>query len=216
MGTLSPGTGYRVLSPPQRVRRFMDCRSFRRNHVAFVDDTLPGVVLVQMERHRIECEACAAHDANVRRSLLLFRNNLPTIEPSADFSARLSARLAKEHQQNALPLPLFRGPNIQSFLAMSIGVIALGFAAVAAGDAVQREGVARLPAVVLRPEGVSLGVNAAVPAAPNAFVASVSTGMGVWPALLLVEEAQSRYADPDARARDGNVRAVSYTSRSAP
>ncbi len=196
----------------------MDCRSFRRNHVAFVDDTLPGVVLVQMERHRIECATCAQHDAEVRRALLLFRNNLPTIEPSADFSARLHARLEREQRLNALPLPLFRGPNIQSFLAMSVGVIALGFAAIAAGDAVQREGTARLPAVVLRPQGLPLGVNTAVPATPPAFVASVSTGMAVWPALLLVEEAQLRYAEGEGvgRGTQGSVRPASFTVRNAP
>ncbi|MEO7966766.1 MAG: hypothetical protein ABIT38_22940, partial [Gemmatimonadaceae bacterium] len=197
-----------------RVRHYMDCRSFRRNHVAFVDDTLPGVLLVRMERHRTECAKCAQHDADVRRSLLLFRNNLPTIEPSAQFSARLAARLQNEHRLNAMPLPLFRGPGLQSFLAMSIGMIALGFAALAAGDAVQRGGAVRLPAVVLRPQGLPLGVNAAVPAAPPAFVASVSTGMAVWPALLLVEEAQSRYADGDGSRQselEGSVRPASYT-----
>ena len=195
-----------------RVRSYMDCRSFRRNHVAFVDDVLPGVLLVQMERHRMECAGCAQLDADVRRSLLLFRNNLPTIEPSADFSARLAARLQNEHRQNSLPMPLFRGPGLQSFLAMSVGVIALGLAALAAGDAVERGGTARLPAVVLRPQGLSLGVNEAVPATPPAFVASVSTGMAVWPALLLVEEAQSRYANDEGSDRGiaGGVRPASY------
>ncbi|GJG85817.1 hypothetical protein tb265_09980 [Gemmatimonadetes bacterium T265] len=70
----------------------MDCSEFRRHHLAYVDDTLPGDVLVAAERHRVECAACGAHDTLVRRSLLLARN-LPTIEPSADFAARLEARL---------------------------------------------------------------------------------------------------------------------------
>ena len=70
----------------------MDCTDFRRHHLAYLDDTLPGDVLVAAERHRIECAACGAHDTLVRRSLLLARN-LPSIEPSADFTARLDARL---------------------------------------------------------------------------------------------------------------------------
>ncbi len=70
----------------------MDCTEFRRHHLAYVDDTLPGDVLVAAERHRVECAACGAQDTLVRRSLLLARN-LPTIEPSADFAARLEARL---------------------------------------------------------------------------------------------------------------------------
>ncbi len=70
----------------------MDCTDFRRHHLAYVDDTLPGDVLVAAERHRVECATCGAHDTLVRRSLLIARN-LPSIEPSADFSARLEARL---------------------------------------------------------------------------------------------------------------------------
>ena len=70
----------------------MDCREFCDQHVAFVDDTLAGIELVRMQRHLTECESCAKHDAKIRRALLLFRN-LPSIEPSADFSQRLEARL---------------------------------------------------------------------------------------------------------------------------
>src|SRR5215208_1855831 len=70
----------------------MDCREFCDQHLAFVDDTLAGIELVRMQRHIAECESCANHDAKIRRALLLFRN-LPSIEPSADFSRRLEARL---------------------------------------------------------------------------------------------------------------------------
>ena len=75
----------------------MDCTDFRRHHLAYVDDTLPGDVLVAAERHRVECAACGAHDTLVRRSLLI-AHNLPTIEPSADFSARLEARLRQARE----------------------------------------------------------------------------------------------------------------------
>ena len=70
----------------------MDCRDFQENHFAYVDDTLPGIELVGMQMHLLECEKCAKQDAAIRRSLMLFRN-LPTIEPSADFSARLQQKL---------------------------------------------------------------------------------------------------------------------------
>jgi anti-sigma factor RsiW len=72
----------------------MDCREFCDKHVPFVDDTLAGIELVRMQRHIAECESCAKHDARVRRALLIFRN-LPSIQPSADFSQRLEARLNK-------------------------------------------------------------------------------------------------------------------------
>lgn len=190
----------------------MDCRSFRRQHLAFVDDTLPGVDVVCMERHRYECESCARLDRDVRRSLLLIRNNLPAIQPSADFSARLARRLDDERRRAAAPAPLFRGPGMSGFLSMSIGVVALGLFAVVMRDGgaapSEASNVARLPSVVYRPNGVPLGVNATLPVAPPAFVASVSTGMAVWPALLMMEEAQSRYA---GRRREAAVRAVSYT-----
>ena len=189
----------------------MDCRSFRRQHLAFVDDTLPGVDVVRMERHRNECDACARLDRDVRSSLLLIRNNLPTIQPSADFSSRLAKRLEDERRRQLAPAPLFRGPGMSGFLSMSIGVVALGLFAVVMRDGAvatsEAVNVARLPSVVYRPNGAPLGVNATLPVAPPAFVTSVSTGMAVWPALLMMEEASSRYA---GRRRGTAVRAVSY------
>lgn len=179
----------------------MDCRTFRSKHVAFVDDTLPGVELVQMEHHRAECASCAERDADVRRSLLLFRNNLPTIEPSADFSTRLASRLAQEQRRHHMAAPLIRGPGVPGFLSISLGVIAVGFAAVSMSSFAEQRGTPRLPAVVLRPAVEQpIPVHATLRSAPSAFVASVSTGMAVWPALLLVEEAQSRYANEEGRS----------------
>lgn len=70
----------------------MDCRTFRRLHLAFLDDTLPGADRTQMELHRDKCEECANHDARLRQTLLLARNIAP-IEPSAGFQERLSQRL---------------------------------------------------------------------------------------------------------------------------
>src|SRR5689334_23044537 len=70
----------------------MDCREFRDKHLEFVDDTLAGIELVGMQMHLTECEQCSRQDAIVRRSLMLFRN-IPSIEPSPDFSIRLEQRL---------------------------------------------------------------------------------------------------------------------------
>lgn len=73
----------------------MDCSAFRHHHVAYVDDTLPGDLLVAAVRHVAECPACARHDTAVRRSLLLARNMCQGrgLECSPDFEARLEARL---------------------------------------------------------------------------------------------------------------------------
>lgn len=185
----------------------MDCRTFRRKHLAFVDDTLPGVDVVAMERHRRECQECARLDSDVRRSLLLVRNNLPSIEPSADFSRRLAHRLDVERQRLAAPPPLFRGPRVSGFVSMSLGLVAIGLAAVALLERSEVRQVARLHGVVLRPVSVEQVAQPVLPVAPPALVASVSTGMAVWPALLMMEEAQSRYVDALGPAP---VRAVSF------
>jgi hypothetical protein len=190
----------------------MDCRTFRKQHVAFVDDTLPGIVQVQMERHLIGCLACAKLDADVRRGLLLFRNNLPTIEPSADFSRRLEARLEQERRRAIAPAPLFRGPGLGGFLAMSASVVAAGLLAMTFAHVPPDRRVARLPAVVLRPlEVPEVPAGVTLPVAPSAVVASVSTGMAVWPALLLLEEAPSRYVDDRETSTTPAVRAVNYS-----
>jgi hypothetical protein len=84
----------------------MDCRSFRQHHLAYVDDTLPGDLLVAAERHVVECSACCAHDTLVRRSLLLARN-LPPVQCSADFDARLESRLAAMRCGRAAAPPRF-------------------------------------------------------------------------------------------------------------
>ena len=81
----------------------MDCSTFRRLHLAYLDDTLCADLLVAAECHVIECPACARHDTAVRRALLLARN-LPAIEPSADFTERLHERLrAIERGERAAP-----------------------------------------------------------------------------------------------------------------
>ncbi|MBK6842930.1 MAG: hypothetical protein IPN16_12800 [Gemmatimonadetes bacterium] len=144
----------------------------------------------------------------MRRSLLLIRNNLPTIQPSADFSVRLARRLEEERKRQAIPAPMFKGPGLSGFLSMSIGVVAMGIFAVVMTDRREMGSAPRLPSVVIRPSGAPLGVNSTLPVAPPAFVASVSTGMAVWPALLMMEEAQSRFA---GRRGAGAVRSVSYT-----
>ena len=76
----------------------MDCSAFRRHHLAYVDDTLPGDLLVAAVRHVAECATCARHDTAVRRSLLLARNVCggAELECSPDFATRLEARLRRE------------------------------------------------------------------------------------------------------------------------
>ena len=167
----------------------MDCRSFRKKHVAFVDDTLPGIDVVSMQRHTLECEACAHHDACVRRSLLLFRN-LPTIEPSRDFSARLQARLAAETLSAASRVPAQRGPGLGTFMAAAASVVAVGYIAAAAIESsTPVQALALAPVVATRP------APAFTPMATPALVTSVSAGMPVWPIMFMAEQAPLHFAE---------------------
>ena len=183
----------------------MDCRSFRRHHLAYLDNTLPGELLVAAECHVIECEACARHDTAVRRALMLARNLAP-IEPSADFQARLEARLRAELAReggNARPsrddavTGSDRAALIQRALdaagsrtrvaALAAGLLLLAYAAGTTLDV-------DVDAADLRPAPAAAAV-AALPApepereltTPD-LVTSASTGVSVWPAALLADQ----------------------------
>jgi putative zinc finger protein len=168
----------------------MDCREFRENHVGFVDDVLPAVEMEAMRRHVQSCLRCARHDTAVRRGLLLVRN-LPRIEPSPDFMERLSDRIAQLQPIN---------DDVES--AESYRLTTGAFAALAAGLAlfayVTLEATHRFAA----PQALMLPpVVATAPATPTrsiagtAYMAAISTGMPVWPAVLMADEAPRRLAD---------------------
>ncbi len=166
----------------------MDCRSFRNNHVAFVDDLLPGVDVIAMQRHVRECERCAAHDAKVRRALLVFRN-LPAVEPSPDFYARLSARIETDRAAQRQPMFAARGPGIGTFMGVAASVVAAGYLTVVSLNwNAPRRDVALAPVVATEP---------ALPApsvANQALVASVSAGMPMWPIVYFAQQAPMRFA----------------------
>jgi hypothetical protein len=75
----------------------MDCRAFRQLHGDWVDDILDPYEADRLARHLVECAPCARFDTLARRALLVARN-APQIEVSADFSARLAARIAEERR----------------------------------------------------------------------------------------------------------------------
>ncbi len=175
----------------------MDCRTFRKKHVAFVDDTLPGIDLVAMQRHLIECDHCAQHDTQVRRALLLFRN-LPQIEPSADFSSRLQSRLRDERQlmasRGSADVASSRGPRLKTFAAVAASIVVVGYLTMFATSGSRRTvpQVALAPVVATEPEPVAPEVTP--PLATPALVASVSAGVPLWPAMLLADQAPVRFA----------------------
>ena len=167
----------------------MDCREFRKKHVAFVDDFLPAVEMDGMLRHLRMCSRCSRHDTVVRRSLLIVRN-LPTIEPSPDFMARLNARLREIGPVHRLDYvaPRSHFPSLSMFAMLAAGLAAIGFITLHTTQYFAPEPQPQ-PALV-----ASATEAPEPPLASAAFVASVPTGMPVWPGVLMAGEAPMSFA----------------------
>lgn len=141
-----------------------------------------------MRRHLFECERCAAHDAKIRRALLVFRN-LPAVEPSPDFYSRLSARIASEHTASGQRMFASRGPGIGTFMGVAAGLVTMGYvAATSLNWTAPRGDLALAPVVATEPALPSPSVE------NQALVASVSAGMPVWPMVYFAEQAPMRFA----------------------
>lgn len=165
----------------------MDCREFRNKHVGFVDDTLPAVEMDAMRQHRDVCFACARHDTAVRRSLLLVRN-LPCIQPSPDFMARLNERLRGTEPVAYAPSRSWAG-SFGAFAALAAGIALVAFFGYEASARARTPELLRLPPVV-----ASTPELPPPPVATPAFAASVPTGMGIWPAVMMAGDAQLHMA----------------------
>jgi hypothetical protein len=167
----------------------MDCREFFDRHVAFVDDTLPGIELVRMQTHIAECENCAKQDAKVRRALLLFRN-LPSIELSADFSQRLEARLRHECEGEELFASTQRNLRRGAIAATLASAVMLGYIATTLSHANSSRDLVMPPVVATLPEPELTPITTSTPA----IVTSVSAGLTIWPAAVFAEQAPVRFA----------------------
>ena len=169
----------------------MDCKVFTTRHAAFIDDTLPGFQMAAMREHLTSCNRCSRRDAEVRRALFLLKN-LPPVEVSDGFQEKLRARITAEG-------PAFQGQRTRSVsggylkwgvaAAMLVTVVGVG----AWPEEEKSEQLTRLPAVFASwpLEAYGLGVNDEP--APE-YVASMSTGIPMWPALMLAEEGPLRFA----------------------
>lgn len=166
----------------------MDCKDFANHHSAFIDDTLPGFQMASMRDHLTSCYRCSKRDSEVRRALFVLKN-LPPVQVSEGFEERLRVRITSE------------GPEYQPQKSPAIGALKWAAAAVlvvaVAGVAswTNRDRGAPSPAPRLP------AVFAAAPSAYEvedesapAFVASMSTGIPMWPALMLAEEGPRRFA----------------------
>lgn len=168
----------------------MDCREFHNNHCAYVDDTLSGIELVGMQRHIVECEECARHDTAVRRSLILFRN-LPRIEPSQDFAARLNARILDMKETDG-----FSGFHHSRKFGATVAIasmLMLGYIAVSLKDVDTPRDVVFPPVVASTPESELSPIVTPAPA----LVASVPAGLPIWTAALYAELAPVHFVTAD-------------------
>lgn len=169
----------------------MNCRNFRKLHVAFVDDTVSGCERAQMYDHLLRCSWCARHDARVRRSLLLVRN-LPPIEPSADFRERLHSRVITSALMPERAI-VRRWTN-SGIAAAAAVLISVGFAARTVANSEGPVTLSHPPVVASVPEVRPSMVESPVLAMP-AVMASFSTGIALWPAAIVADEAAEYFAN---------------------
>lgn len=167
----------------------MDCRQFRENHCAYLDDTLAGVELVGMQIHIADCDRCARHDCAVRRSLLVFKN-LPRIEPSADFAVNLERRIRQSVLEQAATGRSFR---IGGIAAAVVGAAMLGYIMTSLPGSQVAQDIVMPPVIATMPD---LDVPAVSAAGPD-IVASVSAGLPIWTAALYAEQASQHFARPE-------------------
>jgi len=158
----------------------MDCRKFRDKHAIFVDNICSDLDALEMRSHMRFCSECDRFDTVVRRGILLVRN-LPSIRPSPDFSARLSARIRAEALNEAIASGT--SPKFAQWvsLAAAVTVLALGVARIFATR--QPEPYRMAPVVASRP------LHAPSPFGTSALVATVPTGMSIWPAIMMASQA---------------------------
>jgi len=154
---------------------------------------LPIVEMEAMQRHRGICPRCSRHDTAIRRSLLLVRN-LPPIEPSPEFMARLNARLGELRSSPRVDLVASRPhlPAVGAYAALAAGILAVAYMTV---ETTHYYAPARETRV--SPIAATAPAFSPVPMANGAFVASVPTGIPVWPAVLMVGEAPMHFATLD-------------------
>ena len=186
----------------------MDCKRFRKQHLAYLDDTLPGDEMAAAQHHVMVCDGCAAHDTLVRRSLMVARS-MPTLEPSADFQARLRARLAEcreecrdERTAMASRTALLDAPrSAASRLAASRNsrvVMAVAASAMLGAFVWQGWSAATAPALSIQP------VSASQPTMPTPasyitpeLMQAMATGNPVWPAAMIIEDAPTHFVGGD-------------------
>ncbi len=184
----------------------MDCKRFRKQHLAYLDDTMPGDEMAAAQHHVMVCDGCAAHDTLVRRSLMVARS-MPVLEPSAAFQARLRARLAECRDEcrddcydgrmaMAARSALLHAPRSAASRNRRVAVAVAASAML--GAFVWQGWSASAPELSMQP------VIASQPASPMPvsyitpeLMQAMATGNPVWPAAMVIEDAPAPFVRSD-------------------
>ena len=164
----------------------IDCREFRKKHTLFIDARCSATDERAMRDHLATCDACSRQDMLIRRSQLLVRN-LPRIEPSSGFHARLQERIRAAPIANDSRWP-FRF-SLSTFSAIAAGIAFVTVTATYTLRDSQPHEIRLEPVVASLPEVES----APSPVATPALVATVPTGMPVWPGIIVATQAPMHF-----------------------
>jgi hypothetical protein len=177
----------------------MDCTHFRKQHLSYLDDTMPGDQMAEAQRHVLVCDGCAAHDALVRRSLMVVHSmapTMPSLEPSAEFQSKLRARLAECRAERTAAVAGTLGDTVMPpvahnrFVSPSRTMLAMAASAVIGALAFQAFRSETAPTLAMQPVmAMPPAPVAEVPYINPALVQAMATGNPVWPATMIVEEA---------------------------
>lgn len=162
----------------------MNCTEFRDRHALYVDLMCSAFEENEMREHAHRCPRCSRHDTVLRRGLLLVRN-LPVIEPSRGFQQRLDARLRATAPEVAFSRARAQ-PSFGAFAALAAGVVFITY--LATGLLTRGPDPLRMAPVI-----ASLPELEPAQAATPAFVATIPTGMSVWPAIMVASQAQMHF-----------------------
>ena len=198
-----------LVTPMPQLMGPMDCRSFRKHHLAYLDDTLSGDQMGAAQRHILSCDACASHDTLVRRSLMVARN-IPTIAPSADFHARLKARLAECREEresgrefDAAEVPGADFDHSTSFMSSAAGwrsprmMVAVAASAVIGMMLWRGTTPASAPLVAMKPVIATKPAPPAVRLASPALLQAMAPGSPVWGAAIIIDDLPSQFVKVD-------------------
>jgi anti-sigma factor RsiW len=163
----------------------MDCREFREKHGLYIDELCSDLDAFEMRSHMRFCPECDRHDTVVRRGMLLVRN-LPSIRPSPQFQARLYDRIRAESLNRAIASGT--SPRLTQWVSLAAAVAVLAFG-VARIFATRQADIYRMAPVV-----ASKPLRASSPFGTSALVATVPTGMSIWPAIVMASQAPSHLA----------------------